>query len=114
VITVMGAAGGRDKEKRSVLGGIASEESDVLILTEEDPAFEELHAINAMIKRGIALQTCRVFEIDDRNLAIAEAIRLAEEGDIVLLLGKGHEQSIQRTNRSIPWDEEKAVLEVIG
>ena len=115
VITVMGAAGGRDKEKRPVLGSIASEESDILILTEEDPVFEELHAINVMIKHGIAPQACcRVFEIDDRNSAIAEAIRLAEEGDIVLLLGKGHEQSIQRKDLSISWDEEKAVLEVIG
>ena len=113
VITVMGAAGGRDKKKRSVLGGIASKESDILILTEEDPVFEELSAINGMIKRGIASKSCRVLEIADRKVAIGEAIRLAQAGDIVLLLGKGHEQSIQRRNRTIPWDEEQAVLEVI-
>ena len=113
MITVMGAAGGRDKKKRSVLGGIASKESDILILTEEDPVFEELSAINGMIRSGIASKACRVLEIDDRKEAIGEAIRLAKAGDIVLLLGKGHEQSIQRRNLTIPWDDEQALLEVI-
>lgn len=113
VITVMGAAGGRDKEKRPVLGSIASGESDILILTEEDPVFEELSTINAMIKRGIDSKMCRVLEIADRKEAIEKALNLAEAGDIVLLLGKGHERSIRRGNQSIPWDEEQAVLEVI-
>ncbi len=113
VITVMGAAGGRDKEKRAILGSIAAHVSDILILTEEDPVFEELGAINAMIKTGITSKTCTVLEIDDRRAAIAEAGAHAEKGDFILLLGKGHERSIQRRDQSIPWNEEETVYEEI-
>lgn len=113
VITVMGSAGGRDRSKRPLLGKIASDHSDIVIITEEDPVFENLEDITAMITMGITNEACLVLEIPDRKAAIAEAITRSTRGDVILLLGKGHEQSINRGATVIKWDEEEAILEAL-
>lgn len=87
IIMVFGCGGDRDKGKRPIMGKIAAEYSDVVIVTSDNPRTEEPMRIIEDIKAG----TTGVRVIPDRREAIREAIREANEGDVVLLAGKGHE-----------------------
>ncbi len=109
IITVFGSAGGvRDKWKRPVLGEIAGKYSDVVILTNEDPYDEDPRKIIEEIAKGVVKnKNVELFKIEDREQAICEAFSIAREGDIVLLLGKGTEQSIVIKDKVIPWDERR-------
>ncbi|MEL6877943.1 MAG: UDP-N-acetylmuramoyl-L-alanyl-D-glutamate--2,6-diaminopimelate ligase [Pseudomonadota bacterium] len=89
LITVFGAGGDRDKGKREPMGAAASEKSDIVIVTDDNPRGESPAAIRADIMRGAAASAR---EIGDRREAIGEAIALAGAHDIVLVAGKGHEQ----------------------
>lgn len=87
IIAVFGSAGGdRDREKRPILGQIADQYCDQIILTLEDPRHEKVSDINKMIKAGIT--TAKVFEIEDRTAAISCALTNAQPGDTVLILAK--------------------------
>jgi len=115
IISVFGSAGGgRDKWKRPVLGKIAAENSDIVILTNEDPYDEDPSQILSQIKSGITNKQetiTKIYEILDRREAIKKALELAEENDIVLLLGKGTEQLMIVGDSKIPWDDRKIVRE---
>jgi len=87
IITVFGCGGDRDRGKRPIMGRIATEYSDVVIVTSDNPRTEDPMGIIEDIKAGIT----GVRVIPDRREAIREAIREANEGDVVLLAGKGHE-----------------------
>jgi UDP-N-acetylmuramoyl-L-alanyl-D-glutamate--2,6-diaminopimelate ligase len=117
IISLFGSAGERDTAKRSEQGRIAAQWCDTVILTDEDPRGEEPMAILKEIERG-----CReinpdgnFFLIPDRPAAIRKAFSLAGPGDLVLLLGKGHENSIIYAKETRPFDEfaeaEKALAE---
>ncbi|MDR2134067.1 MAG: UDP-N-acetylmuramoyl-L-alanyl-D-glutamate--2,6-diaminopimelate ligase [Treponema sp.] len=117
IISLFGSAGERDTEKRSRQGRVASDYSDILILTDEDPRgekpldiLEEIAAGAPERERGKDL-----FLIPDRPAAIRKAFSLAGPGDLVLLLGKGHENSIIYAGRTAVYDEigeaEKALEE---
>lgn len=116
LICVLGAAGGgRDKWKRPVLGEIASKYCDKIILTNEDPYNEDPEKIIEDIEMGIKSNNCQ--KIVDRKKAIEEAIKLAKDGDIVVITGKGSETSMMFNNKSIPWSDKEIVianLEKIG
>lgn len=115
IISVFGSAGGgRDKWKRPVLGKIAAENSDIVILTNEDPYDENPNQIISEIKSGATNTqhpTPVIYEILDRREAIKKALELAEENDIVLVLGKGTEQLMIVGDSKIPWDDRKIVRE---
>jgi len=115
IITVMGAAGGgRDKWKRPVLGKTAAENSDIIILTNEDPYEENPGQILSEIKAGIAnegFSESNLFEILDRREAIKKALIMAKEKDVVLILGKGTEQLMVVGDKKIPWDDRKIARE---
>ena len=111
LIGVFGSAGERDVEKRTIQGKIAGNFSDVLIITNEDPRLEDPQIIIDQIIQGIQNTACRVYSIIDRRQAIRQALELAEPGDTVVLLGKGHEQSIILNSGKIPWDEETVAYE---
>jgi UDP-N-acetylmuramoyl-L-alanyl-D-glutamate--2,6-diaminopimelate ligase len=113
LIVVAGAAGNRDRSKRPEMGRIASLNSDVLILTEEDSRGESMSSIFNDLREGIDDTTCRIHEIADRYAAIKEAITCARAGDTILLLGKGHEETIQRGTTTIAWNEREAVEEAL-
>jgi UDP-N-acetylmuramoyl-L-alanyl-D-glutamate--2,6-diaminopimelate ligase len=105
---VFSSAGERDLEKRPVLGEIASRYADLIILADEDPRGEEPLAVLRDVARG-----CRgrgegedLLLIPDRRRAIRRAFTLAREGDMVVLLGKGHEGSIIYADGPMAWDEE--------
>jgi UDP-N-acetylmuramoyl-L-alanyl-D-glutamate--2,6-diaminopimelate ligase len=88
LITVFGAGGDRDQGKRPAMGRVAAENSDVVIVTDDNPRGEDPAAIRAEVLRDAA----GAAEIGDRREAIFAAIAQADAGDIVLIAGKGHEQ----------------------
>lgn len=98
VITVCGAGGNRDKGKRPLMAQEAARQSDRVIITSDNPRFEEPQAIiNDMLAGLDAEQMKKTLAIADRREAIRTATMLAERGDIILVAGKGHEpyQEIQ-------------------
>ncbi len=103
LISVFGAAGKRDKGKRPIMGKIAAEHSDLLILCEEDSRDEAPSEISKDIAKG-AEGICDVVINDDRESAIRLAIEKANTGDIIVILGKGVENFLDREDRSDNWD----------
>jgi UDP-N-acetylmuramoyl-L-alanyl-D-glutamate--2,6-diaminopimelate ligase len=118
IICVFGSGGERDVEKRPQQGRIASQSCDILVLADEDPRGEDPMAILEEIAAGCPGRRRGedLFLIPDRKAAIRKAFSLARVGDLVLLLGKGHENSIIYRNGPIPFDEigeaEKALSEL--
>jgi UDP-N-acetylmuramoyl-L-alanyl-D-glutamate--2,6-diaminopimelate ligase len=109
IIAVFGSAGERDLAKRPIQGEIAARHCELLILTDEDPRGEDREAIIAAIAQGAERAGRRegkgYLRIPDRAAAIDAAMAAARPGDLVLLLGKGHEGSIIYADYSLPWDE---------
>jgi UDP-N-acetylmuramoyl-L-alanyl-D-glutamate--2,6-diaminopimelate ligase len=111
IITLFGSGGERDTQKRPQQGKVAAQWSDFIILTDEDPRGEPPLDILRQIAAGIPSGDSRwtenktFFLIPDRFQAIKKAFSLAKKGDLVLLLGKGHENSIIYADRTIPYDE---------
>ena len=92
IITVFGCGGDRDPLKRRIMGKIGVENSDFAILTSDNPRSEDPEKIIAEMKTDLSMNELKkVKVITDRSLAIQEAVKLAQKGDIVLLAGKGHE-----------------------
>lgn len=113
VIAVFGSAGLRDKAKRRMMAEIGAELADVCILTAEDPRTESLAGILEEMAAGAKSKGGRENEsfwrIVDRGEAIRFAMSLAREGDIVLVCGKGHEQSLCFGAKEFLWDDRVAV-----
>ncbi|MBI3069700.1 MAG: UDP-N-acetylmuramyl-tripeptide synthetase, partial [Candidatus Levybacteria bacterium] len=114
IIHVFGSAGERDRQKRPKMGQASSKYADIIILTAEDPRSESVEKIIREIKSGIKNHELRIknntlFKIPDRQEAIKKAISMAKKGDLVLLTGKGHEQSINYGHGEEPWSEHEAV-----
>ena len=108
VITVFGCGGDRDRTKRPLMGAVAARLSDVVVVTSDNPRTEDPVRIIEEIKRGIPAASHRgaaTFAIVDRKEAIQFAVRKAEPGDLVLLAGKGHEQSQTIGGQELPFDE---------
>ena len=101
LITVFGAGGDRDQGKRPEMGRVATELSDVVIVTDDNPRGEDPAAIRASVMAGAPGAT----EVGGRREAIAEAIRIAREGDIVLVAGKGHETGQIIGDKVLPFDD---------
>ena len=101
LITVFGAGGDRDKGKRPQMGEVAVRLSDVAIVTDDNPRTEDPSSIRSEIMAGAPGAT----EVPGRREAIAEAIRMARPGDIVLVAGKGHETGQIVGNRVLPFDD---------
>jgi UDP-N-acetylmuramoyl-L-alanyl-D-glutamate--2,6-diaminopimelate ligase len=109
LICVLGACGGgRDKWKRPVLGELAAKYCDEVIVTNEDPYDEDPWQIIEQVASGTKGKARKIL---DRREAIKEALKLAKEGDIVVITGKGCEPSIVIKGKKIPWDDRKVVRE---
>jgi UDP-N-acetylmuramoyl-L-alanyl-D-glutamate--2,6-diaminopimelate ligase len=117
LIAVFGSAGERDRVKRPVMGRVAAALADIAVVTDEDPRLEDPREINEAIAAGArqagATDNRDLFVIDDRPTAIAHAIGLAREGDIILLAGKGHEQNIIYGTEWRPWDEKEVARQAL-
>ncbi len=105
IIAVFGCAGERDASKRSPMGRIANKYCSTIILTEEDPRREGNQAIFSDLRFHMNNPACTVWEIESRREAIRKAISIAQSGDTLLFLGKGHEKTIERMDAKISWDE---------
>jgi UDP-N-acetylmuramoyl-L-alanyl-D-glutamate--2,6-diaminopimelate ligase len=101
LITVFGAGGDRDQGKRPEMGAVAIRMSDVVIVTDDNPRSENPAHIRSAIMAGAPGAT----EVSGRREAIAEAIRIARPGDIVLVAGKGHETGQIVGDRVLPFDD---------
>jgi UDP-N-acetylmuramoyl-L-alanyl-D-glutamate--2,6-diaminopimelate ligase len=110
VLCVFGCGGDRDREKRPQMGRIASELADVVIVTNDNPRSEEPQAIIDAIVAGAAGDV----EVEpDRATAIARAIEVADEGDVVLIAGKGAEQGQEFADRTVPFDDRESAREAL-
>jgi len=113
VIVVFGSAGLRDRKKRRMLPQVAIEFADLTVLTAEDPRTESLNeiladmAVGAELKGGVEGQN--FWRIPDRGEAIRFALNKAQTGDLVIVCGKGHEQSMCFGSTEHPWDDRTAV-----
>ncbi len=109
LIAVFGSAGERDREKRPLQGAIAARYCDLLILTDEDPRQEDRQAIINEIAVGVEqggkVAGSGYLSVPDRAEAIRVAFGRAQAGDLVVLLGKGHEGSIEYAEYTLAWDE---------
>ncbi len=120
IIALFGSGGERDLTKRPLQGQIAAKFCDILILADEDPRGEDPVELLKMIGAGAEKEGKEygkdMFIIHDRPAAIREAFKMARAGDIVLLLGKSHENSIIYKDYTMPYDEiseaEKALAEI--
>ncbi len=113
VIAVFGSAGLRDREKRRMMGEVAAEKADYTVITAEDPRTESLDAIlaetaDAMAQRG-KVEGRDFVRVPDRQRAILHVVRNAQPGDIVLVCGKGHEQSMCFGAVEHPWRDQDAL-----
>lgn len=110
LICVFGATGGgRDSWKRPVLGKIAAEHCDTIILTDEDPYEEDPQKIIDEVATGTQGKEEKIL---DRRKAIQKALHIAERGDTVIITGKGSEDSMAiKGNKKIPWDDREIVRE---
>ncbi len=108
---VFGCGGDRDRGKRPVMGEIAERLADRVVLTDDNPRHESGDAIIADILGGM---NASPKVIRERKAAIAEAIRHAGEGDIVLIAGKGHEDYQQVGDTRLPYSDRDAVREFLG
>jgi UDP-N-acetylmuramoyl-L-alanyl-D-glutamate--2,6-diaminopimelate ligase len=117
VIAVFGSAGERDTAKRPQMGRIAGERARLVVVTDEDPRGEDREAILDQIARGAEAAGKRRGQdlqlIADRRAAIEAAFEAARPGDIVLLAGKGHEQTIAGPLGDEPWDEVAVARETL-
>lgn len=109
LIAVFGSAGERDILKRPMMGKIADEIADIIILTSEDPRNENPQKICEQIAKGIRKKNLNedYYIILDRKKAIEFAVQLAKEKDTVGFFGKGHEKSMAENGKEYPWDEVK-------
>ncbi|AEA34480.1 UDP-N-acetylmuramoyl-L-alanyl-D-glutamate--2,6-diaminopimelate ligase [Hippea maritima] len=108
IITVFGAGGDRDRTKRPKMGSIAESLSDVVVVTSDNPRSEEPLAIIDDILEGISDRD-RVIVEPDRFEAIKKALGMAEKGDLVTILGKGHEDYQILKDKTIHFDDREVV-----
>lgn len=111
LIVVFGCAGERDYTKRPLMGKIALQHAHHIVLTAEDPRTEDLDTIIEQIIKG---ENKKVAKIPDRAAAIKYALQTFNRaGDVVVITGKGHEQSMCFGKKEIPWSDKKEILKYI-
>ncbi len=118
VIVLLGAeGGGRDKPKRSQMGEIAGLKADCVVVSNVDPYDDDpreiLEEIAAAVEKQGKVRDRDLFVVEDRKKGIRQALSLARKNDIVVLTGKGAEQSIIVGNERIPWDDRMVVRQEI-
>jgi UDP-N-acetylmuramoyl-L-alanyl-D-glutamate--2,6-diaminopimelate ligase len=107
VICVIGAGGDRDTGKRPLMGAAAARGADLVVVTDDNPRTEDPAAVRAAVRAGAeqASTAAKIIEVAGRRAAIDEAVRLAGPGDIVAVLGKGHERGQEVNGEVLPFDD---------
>ncbi|HEY3522767.1 MAG TPA: UDP-N-acetylmuramoyl-L-alanyl-D-glutamate--2,6-diaminopimelate ligase, partial [Candidatus Limnocylindrales bacterium] len=118
LIAVFGSAGERDRAKRPMMGRIAGERCRLVVVTDEDPRGENRMAILDEIAAGAEAVGRRrgrdLLVVPDRREAIGAAVERAHPGDLVVLAGKGHEQTIITADGPVAWNEREAAFEALA
>ncbi|PIB28392.1 UDP-N-acetylmuramoyl-L-alanyl-D-glutamate--2,6-diaminopimelate ligase [Maribacter sp. 4U21] len=115
VITVVGCGGDRDRSKRPVMGNIASEMSNKIIFTSDNPRTESPKAIISEMEAGVEPQnTKKILSIENREQAIKTACQLAVDNDIILVAGKGHETYQETNGERVDFDDFKMVKNLLN
>jgi len=116
LITVFGCGGDRDRGKRKDMGKIAGKYSDIVIITSDNPRSEDPYHIMQQIEEGVKQikkdNVEYLLEVD-RKRAIEKAIDIANEGDVVLVAGKGHENYQIIGNKRIPFDDKQIIKNIL-
>ena len=113
LIAVYGAGGNRDREKRPLMGEAGERWSDLLIITSDNPRDEEPEEIIKDILRGIKDRSKVIVE-PDRKKAIEEALKITKEGDLVAVLGKGHETYQEIKGVKYPFSDAEVIKNLLG
>ena len=114
LVCMFGAGGNRPKVRRYEMGEVCGKMADLSIITADNSRFEDVKDIIADIKVGMAKTEGKFVEIPDRREAIRYAIENAQDGDIVVLAGKGHEDYQEIQGVKYPFDERVVVAEIIA
>ncbi len=114
LISVVGAGGNRDKTKRSEMALVASDMSDILILTSDNPRDEEPEDIIKDMRQGVPInKSHKLLEVVNRLEAIKTAVMLSQNGDVILIAGKGHEKYQEIKGIKNPFDDKAIVCELL-
>jgi UDP-N-acetylmuramoyl-L-alanyl-D-glutamate--2,6-diaminopimelate ligase len=113
VITLFGCGGDRDRTKRPIMGQVAGEFSDLVILTSDNPRSEDPLQIMNDVMVGLKRTDTRTIVEPDRGAAIRKAVDEARGGDIVILAGKGHETYQIFKDRTIHFDDREVAREAL-
>ncbi|MEW5805566.1 MAG: UDP-N-acetylmuramoyl-L-alanyl-D-glutamate--2,6-diaminopimelate ligase [Patescibacteria group bacterium] len=110
LIAATGACGERDASKRPIMGNILSKYCDYAVITNDDPFSEDPEKIARELISGISIEHEKIL---DRKQAIQKAIKIAQKGDTVVVLGKGAEQWQVFKDKKIPWDDREVIRQII-
>ena len=113
LITLFGAGGNRPRDRRFEMGEISGRLSDLSVVTEDNSRFEDVNDIIADIKVGIDKTDGKYVTIPDRTEAIRYCIRNAQDGDIIVLAGKGHEDYQDKNGKKTHYDEREVIAEIL-
>lgn len=113
VVSLFGCGGDRDKGKRPAMGTISGNIADFTIITSDNPRTEQPEQIIDDIEAGINTTNGKYIKITDRRQAIKFALENAQDGDIIILAGKGHETYQQFAEKTIHFDEREVVNELL-
>ena len=115
IITVVGCGGNRDAAKRPIMANLAARLSDKVILTADNPRFEDPNEILAQMQAGVTVpDAAKVRTVPDRREAIRAAVALAGPDDIVLVAGKGHENYQEIRGVKAPFDDKLVLTEIFA
>ena len=113
VIVVVGAGGDRDPGKRAAMGRSAGSRADLVIVTDDNPRSEDPSSIREAVMRGVRECGCEAREVPDRRMAIQAAVQAAQPGDIVLVLGKGHETTQEIAGHVLAFDDREVLASFV-
>ncbi len=113
LVCVFGCGGNRSRQRRFEMGEVSGRLADFTIITSDNPRYEEPRAIIEDIRTGIEKTTGKYMEICDRKEAIAYAVSHAQEGDLIVLAGKGHEDYQEIRGVKYPMDERVIIKELL-
>ena len=112
IISLFGCGGNRSKDRRYDMGEVSGKYADFTIITEDNSRFEDVNDIMNDIEIGIKKTNGKYIKIPDRRIAIGYAIDNAKEGDIILILGKGHETYQEKNGERTHFDDREEVLKL--
>ena len=114
IVSLFGCGGNRSKDRRYDMGEVSGKYADLSILTEDNSRYEDVNDIINDIEVGIKKTDGKYIKIPDRREAIKYAIDNAEEGDIILILGKGHETYQEKNGKRTHFDDREEVLKLFN